>query len=143
MKFIRSFIGYMIAGVLVMAVWGQLTEAGGIFGGYLAATILVGPLWFMNHYINLVDNKNDAAFVDMGLAIGICGIFRDMFLTGTQSFVDSLPTILLVSLGAVVGGLVAAAIEKDMAKEVHEHVPEPGMTEEEMEKLDVQGGVEI
>lgn len=139
MKFARSFFGYMIAGVLVMAVWKELTAVGGIFGGYLASTILIGPLWFMNHYVNLVDNKDDAAWVDMGLAIGVCGIFRDTFLTGGHAFQGSLPTIGVVILGAIAGGFVAAAFEKDIAKDLLEtndstqgkNAPEPGMTAKE------------
>ncbi|MDT2759910.1 Lin0368 family putative glycerol transporter subunit [Enterococcus xiangfangensis] len=147
MKTIRSLLGYTIAGILVMAVWGQLTAAGGIFGGYLASTILIGPLWFMNHYLNLVDNKDDAAWVDMGLAIGVCGIFRDTFLNGANSLFNSLPTIGIVIVGAVLGGLVAAAVEKDMARDSviqndslqGQHAPEPGATQEEELKLS-EGG---
>lgn len=115
MKFLRSFIGYMIAGVLVMAVWGGLSSAGGIFGGYFAAVILIGPLWFINHYINLVDNRDGVAFVDMGLAIGVCGIFRDTFIQGVDSLVKSLPTLLIVALGAILGGIISAMIEKDLS----------------------------
>lgn len=147
MKFFRSFLGYMIAGILVMAVWNGLSAAGGIFGGYLAAIILIGPLWFMNHYLNLVDNKDNAAFVDMGLAIGVCGIFRDTFIQGSDAFVNALPTIGLSILGAIVAGLVAAAIEKDMSKDLlipensnsEKFAPEPGMTDSEENKLN-EGG---
>ncbi|MBO0446384.1 hypothetical protein JZO78_08510 [Enterococcus ureilyticus] len=136
MKFIRGLIGYTIAGMIVMAVWGQL-GAFGIFGGYLAAFIIIGPMWFMNHFVNLVGNEDDAAFVDMGLAIGVCGIMRDTFMNGTESLVSSLPTIGLVIIGAVIGGIVASAIEKSMAKETeHEATaPEPGITEKELDRL--------
>lgn len=148
MKFFRSFLGYMIAGMLVMAVWNGLSAAGGIFGGYLAAIILIGPLWFMNHYLNLVDNKDTAAFVDMGLAIGVCGIFRDTFMQGTEALTGSLPTIGIAILGAIVAGLVAAAVEKDMAKDLissggsstEKDAPEPGMTDAEENKLN-EGGL--
>ena len=116
MKFLRAFIGYMIAGSLVMAVWGELDSVG-IFGGYLAALIIIGPMWFMNHYVNLVGNPDDAAFVDMGLAIGVAGIFRDVFLNDVSALTGALPTIGMVALGAICGGLVAAAIEKNMAKD--------------------------
>lgn len=138
MKFFRAFIGYMIAGLLVMSVWGELQGAGGIFGGYLAATIIIGPMWFMNHYVNLVGNGDDAAFVDMGLGIGVAGIFRDVFLNDFSALTGALPTILIVCAGAVCGGLVAAAIEKNMAKEegqMEENAPEPGMNTREMEKI--------
>lgn len=138
MRFLRAFLGYMIAGLLVMSVWNELGAAGGIFGGYLPAIIIVGPLWFMNHYVNLVGNTDDAAFVDMGLAIGVAGIFRDVFMNNFSALTGALPTILIVSLGAICGGLVAAAIEKNMAKtetQMDENAPEPGMNLKEMEKI--------
>ncbi|HGF1448477.1 TPA: hypothetical protein ACF9FI_000124 [Streptococcus suis] len=117
MKFLRSTIGYMIAGMIVMSVWGAFANAYGIAGGYFAAFIIIGPMWFMNHYLGLIKHDPDSAFVDMGLGIALCGIFRDGFLYGFGSVVDSLPTILLVLVGAVLGGLVAAKVEEDMEKD--------------------------
>lgn len=99
-----------------MSVWSEM-GAFGIFGGYAAAIIIIGPMWFLNHYLNLVDNKASASFVDMGLAIGIAGIMRDTFLKGSPELAKALPTIGLVLLGAVLGGVCAAFVEKDMAKE--------------------------
>lgn len=91
----------------------------------------------MNHYLNLTGNEDDAAFVDMGLAIGVCGIARDSFMQGASVFSDALPTIALVIVGAVIGGIVAAAFEKSVAKEEQrdEKAPEPGMTEKELDRL--------
>ncbi len=137
MKFFRSFVGYCIAGMIVMAVWSQLGTYG-IFGGYLAAIIIIGPMWYMNHYINLTGNEDDAAFVDMGLAIAVCGIMRDTFIQGGDAFSTSLPTILLVGCGAALGGITAAFIEKDMAKKkefVNENPREPGLRRSDFEKL--------
>ena len=137
MKFFRSFVGYCIAGMIVMAVWSQL-GAYGIFGGYLAAIMIIGPMWYMNHYINLTGNEDDAAFVGMGLAIAVCGIMRETFLQGGSAFVASLPTILLVICGATLGGITAAYIEKDMAKKkdfINENPREPGLRRSDFEKL--------
>lgn len=117
MKFFKSTIGYMIAGMLVMSVWDEFADAYGIFGGFFAAFIIIGPMWFMNHYIELIDQSEGAAFVDMALGIGIAGIFRDVFMLGTSELVASLPTLLLVILGGALGGLAAGFIEKDMKKD--------------------------
>ena len=128
MKFLRSMVGYTIAGTIVMSVWNELGSFG-IFGGYLAAGIIIGPMWFMNHYLNLTGNEDDA--------IGICGIARDTFMQGSSVLTDALPTIALVIVGAVIGGIVAAAFEKSVAKEEQrdEKAPEPGMTEKELDRL--------
>lgn len=120
MKLLRAILGYSIAGILVMSVWGGFSEAAGFIGGYVGAIVLIGPLWFMNHYLNLVNNKSNAAFVDMGLAIAICGIFRDLFTQGLNSLIHSIPTIILVVLGGALGGIIAFAVEKDMAKDLEQ-----------------------
>ena len=117
MKFIHSTLGYMIAGMIVMSVWGAFANAYGIAGGYFAAFIIIGPMWFMNHYVGLIKHEPDSAFVDMGLGIALCGLFRDAFMNGFSTVIDSVPTILLVILGATLGGLVAAKIEEDMEKD--------------------------
>lgn len=117
MKFIRSTIGYMIAGLIVMSVWGAFAGAYGIAGGWFAALIIIGPMWFMNHFLGLIHHEPDSAFVDMGLGIGLAGIFRDAFMNGWGHVGSSVPTILLVCVGAVLGGYVAAKIEEDMEKD--------------------------
>ncbi len=139
MKFLRSMVGYMVAGAIVMSVWNELGSFG-IFGGYLAAVIIIGPMWFMNHYVNLTGNEDDAAFVDMGLAIGVCGIMRDTMLNGAEAFTSSLPTIMIVIFGAIAGGVVAAAFEKSMSSENERDAkaPEPGMTEKELDRLSIK-----
>ncbi|MFP7297044.1 Lin0368 family putative glycerol transporter subunit [Neobacillus niacini] len=121
MKFSRGVIGYCIAGMIVMSVWGPLSSKYGLMGGVLAAFFIIGPMWYMNHYVGLIDHEDDSAFVDMGLGIAICGMMRDFFMNGSSTLVDSLPTILLVTVGAVAGGVAAAYIEKDMAKKNVEH----------------------
>ena len=117
MKFLRSTIGYMIAGMIVMSVWGAFADAYGIGGGWFAALIIIGPMWFMNHYLGLIKHDADSAFVDMGLGIAFAGIFRDAFINGFDTLSSSVPTFLLVSLGAALGGFVAAKIEEDMEKD--------------------------
>lgn len=137
MKFFRGTIGYCIAGMLVMSVWTPLATDYGIFGGYLAAFIIIGPMWFMNHYVGLIENDEDAAFVDMAVGIGICGIMRDVFIQGGSELVTSLPTIGLVAIGAVLAGIISAIIEKDMAKkkEAKQEKTEPGTNIQEEERL--------
>ncbi len=119
MKFIRGVLGYMIAGMIVMSVWGPFAslESLGIIGGWLAAFAIIGPMWFMNHFLGLIHHEEGSSFVDMGLGIALVGIFRDVFLTADfATFVAAVPTMLLVSLGAALGGFTAAKVSADMAK---------------------------
>lgn len=118
MKFLRATLGYMLAGMFVMTVWGAFAGSYGIAGGYLASIIILAPMWYMNHYLGLIPNADGAAFVDMALGIGITGIARDGFMYGWQAVVESLPTIGLVALGAIIAGVVAAKIEENMQAEL-------------------------
>jgi hypothetical protein len=117
MKFLRAVLGYMIAGMFVMAVWGKMASDPviGIFGGWFAALSIIGIMWFMNHFLGMIHHDADSSFVDQGLGIAFTGIFRDFFMKdGVASLTLSLPTIGLVCLGAVIGGVLAVLVEKDM-----------------------------
>ncbi|MGB7595530.1 MAG: hypothetical protein WBL80_08185 [Erysipelotrichaceae bacterium] len=118
MKFLRAVLGYMIAGMFVMAVWGKMASdpSFGIFGGWFAALSIIGIMWFMNHFLGMIHHDADSSFVDQGLGIALTGIFRDVFMKdGVNTLVSSLPTLGLVAVGAVIGGVLAYLVEKDMA----------------------------
>jgi hypothetical protein len=119
MKFVRAVLGYMIAGMFVMSVWGKMADgtlnAAGIFGGWFAALAIIGIMWFMNHFLGMIHHDADSGFVDQGMGIALVGIFRDVFMKdGVNTLVSSLPTIGLVCLGALIGGFLAAKVEEDM-----------------------------
>jgi hypothetical protein len=117
MKFLRSVLGYAIAGMFVMSVWGPMAslESFGIIGGWFAAFAIIGPMWFLNHYVGLIPHESDSGWVDMALGIGVAGVMRDVFLAGSvDPLVATLPTLGLVILGGVLGGYVAAKVEESM-----------------------------
>lgn len=119
MKFLRAVVGYAVAGMIVMTVWGEFAgvEGFGIIGGWLAAFAIIGPMWFLNHFLGLIHHDADSGFVDMGLGIGLVGLFRDTFGPGgMDAFMAAMPTLLLVAIGAVLGGFVAAKFEENMEK---------------------------
>lgn len=117
MKFVKSTIGFAIAGMLVMSIWGDWAGAYGNLGGWFAAVAIIGPMWFMNHYIGLIHNDGNEAFVDMAWGIAWVGIMRDVFGTGGAGFdlgrlVESLPTIGLLTVGALLAGLAINFVNK-------------------------------
>ncbi|MEI7667611.1 MAG: hypothetical protein WCI62_01275 [Erysipelotrichaceae bacterium] len=131
MKFLRAVLGFFIAGVFVMAVWGKMADgtaligaegakvgigAFSIFGGWIAAFVIISPMWFMNHFLGMIPNTSEASFVDQGLGIALTGIFRDIFRStaGVDTFLSSVPTIILVCIGAAIGGYLAFIVRKDM-----------------------------
>ena len=113
MKHISTIIGTAIAGIFVMSVWGAFADAYGIFGGWFAGFIIIGTMWFLNHAVGLVNNGG--AFVDMAAGIGMAGTMRDVFMQGGEAFTAALPTLIVVLLGGIAGGFMAAKCEKYLA----------------------------
>ncbi len=114
MKHFGTIIGTAIAGIFVMSVWGGFADAYGIGGGWFAGLIIIGTMWFLNHVVGLVNN--DGAFIDMAVGIGMAGTMRDVFLNGGGAFTAALPTLIVVLIGGMAGGIAAAKLEQYVAK---------------------------
>jgi len=112
MKHLGTIIGAAIAGMFVMSVWGAFVGAYGLFGGWFAGFMIIGTMWYLNHAIGV--HNNDGAWVDMALGIGVAGFARGIFEGGIQAGIDSLPTLLFVAIGAVIGGITAVLLEKNV-----------------------------
>lgn len=115
MKHVGTILGAGIAGIFVMSVWGAFATSYGIAGGWFAGFIIIGVMWYLNHYLSVHGNKG--AWVDMAIGIGIAGTTRDMFNNGFQSGVNSLPTLALVIAGGIAGGIIAGLIQKEQSKQ--------------------------
>lgn len=114
-KNMSTMIGGAIAGIFVMSVWGEFAESYGIAGGWFAALIIIGTMWFLNHHIGLLHNPEEGAWVDMALAIGVCGTLIPVFTTGSISpVIESMPTLIVVILGGIAGGIIGEIVKKDV-----------------------------
>ncbi|SHK31643.1 Lin0368 family putative glycerol transporter subunit [Paramaledivibacter caminithermalis] len=118
MKHLGTMLGTAIAGMFVFAVWGKFASEYGIAGGWFAGLIIIGTMWFLNHYIGI--HNNDGAWVDMALGIGVAGIMMGVFKDGVQAGIDALPTLVIVILGGITGGIVAYKLEQYLAKKEEE-----------------------
>ncbi|MCR1898945.1 hypothetical protein NSA47_08105 [Irregularibacter muris] len=114
MKHLGTIIGTAIAGIFVMSVWGAFADAYGIGGGWFAGFIIIGTMWFLNHSVGLLNNGG--AFVDMAAGIGMAGTMRDVFMQGGEAFTSCLPTLVVVLIGGMAGGFVAAKCEQYLEK---------------------------
>jgi len=113
MKFLSAVVTFFFAGMFVFTVWGSLMGGPGIWGGVGAAAVIIGSMWFLNHYLNLTWQDGAHSFVDMGLAIFVAGWLSSALIAGDMGLlVESLPTVIFVSIGAALGGACAAMIEK-------------------------------
>ncbi|WP_432667213.1 hypothetical protein R9X47_12460 [Wukongibacter baidiensis] len=118
MKNIGTMIGGAIAGIFVMSVWGKFAETYGIGGGWFAALIIIGTMWFLNHHVGILHNPEEGAWVDMALAIGVCGTLIPVFAKlSIKPLFGSIPTLLIVIAGGVTGGIVGEMIKKDIERD--------------------------
>lgn len=115
MKHLGTIIGTAIAGMFVMGVWGAFAGAYGIAGGWFAGFLIIGVMWYMNHYIGIVNNEDGAAWIDMALGIAVAGTTRDAFMAGSFAPIStSMLTLIIVIAGGVTGGVTAGLIQKNV-----------------------------
>ncbi len=110
-RFVGTFFGQAIAGVWVFTIWPPMWQTYGVFGGWLAGFVVIGTMWFLNHYVGLTYNAEGAASVDMAVGIGIAGIVGPIIKEGA-TIGSSLPTLLYVVIGAIIGGVVGNWLDK-------------------------------
>jgi hypothetical protein len=68
-------------------------------------------MWYLNHFFGAMNNEG--AFIDQGMGIGTAGTFVAVFQQNSiEPFVSALPTLLVVIIGAAVGGATAALLQK-------------------------------
>lgn len=115
MKHLGTIVGAAIAGMFVMSVWGAFAGAYGIAGGWFAGFVIISTMFMMNHFVGI--HNNDGAWVDMALGIGVAGTARGVFEAGTiQVFIDSVPTLIVVSIGGIIGAIVAGLFQNTILK---------------------------
>ena len=110
--FLRSTLGFCMAGIVLNNAWSIFVNMFGIKGGWISALILTGTLWFINHHLGIVENKKEAMFIDMGLAVGLCSLIRDSLLKGISGFVSSIPTFVCVLIGGAIAGVLGGYLQK-------------------------------
>lgn len=69
MRYISTIIGSAIVGALVFGIWPKMWKSYGIAGGWLAAVMLMGIAWFMNHWLGIIENPPGKILVDQGWPI--------------------------------------------------------------------------
>lgn len=113
MKHVGSILGAALAGLFVFGIWGRFAGAYGIAGGWFAGLAIISIMWFMNHFIGIINN--DGAWVDLGLGVGVAGTASGGFANGWDTVPASFPTLGLVLLGAICGGITAGLIQNHLA----------------------------
>lgn len=120
MTFVRNVVGYGLAGLWAMSMWDALAASVlGLWGGWLAALIIIGTMWFLNHHLGLIRQAPRAVFIDMAFGIAFTGVARDVFLRQDfNALWSSLPTFVVVALGGALGGYLALQLERAFKEDV-------------------------
>lgn len=114
---LRSTLGFCMAGVILNTAWSIFVNMLGIEGGWISALLLTGTLWYINHYLGIVENKKEAVFIDMGVAVGLCSLVRDSLLNGITGFESSIPTFLCVLTGGIIAGVLGGHLQKILSRQ--------------------------
>ena len=73
-KYLSTFAGSAICGGFAFGIWPELWKTYGLMGGWLAATLIIGIMWYMNHYHGAILNPPGKIWLDQGWCIGSAGI---------------------------------------------------------------------
>lgn len=100
-----TIIGSFVFTFLVLSLWGRLVNSVGPIGGYIAALMIPGTMWILNHGIkNHLIHQTGSVWIDMAWAVGI-GVCVSSKIKGKKIF-KAKNTI----VAAVVGGMLAGII---------------------------------
>ena len=73
-QYLSTFAGSAICGGFAFDIWPELWKTYGLMGGWLAATLIIGIMWYMNHYHGAILNPPGKIWLDQGWCIGSAGI---------------------------------------------------------------------
>ena len=85
--------------------WGRLVNKLGAIGGFLAALVIVGTIWVINHGMeNHLIQQSGSGWIDMAWAAAI-GVFTASVVAGGK-IEKSFSNIGAAVVGGVIGGIV-------------------------------------
>jgi hypothetical protein len=89
-KYLSTFAGSAICGGFAFGIWPELWKTYGLMGGWLAATLIIGIMWYMNHYHGAILNPPGKIWLDHRFCrnrLGNCplsGRYHQLLLCGTH-----------------------------------------------------------
>ena len=112
-KHLSTFIGGAIVGSLSFGIWPEMWKTYGIMGGFLTATVVIGIMWYMNHWLGVMDNPKGKLWIDQGFPIAASGIVWGLvrFYPNSQ-FTHIFPTLICCLIGGALAGWAAHAVKQ-------------------------------
>lgn len=102
---ITTICGAFIFPFIIRLMWGRFVKVGGVIGGFVAAFVIVGTMWLLNHGVkNHLIVQSGVIWIDMAWPAAI-GIFTASVVAGgkiKKSFIN---------IGAaLVGGILSGVV---------------------------------
>ncbi len=108
-----TFIGGAIVGSMAFGIWPEMWKSYGIMGGFMAATIVIGITWYMNHWLGVIENGPGRLWIDQGLAVFGSGIAWAMVRFYPDSHIwQIMPTLVCCVIGGLLAGWAAFHVKK-------------------------------
>ena len=108
-QMLLTMLGGFILPFVILSIWGRLVLKWKAFGGFLAAFIIIGPIWLLNHGMDhsFITQSGDV-FIDMWLATGIGVYIHGLLSVGKiyQSWVNVIAAFVGGSLAGVVLNII-------------------------------------
>lgn len=102
---VLTIIGSFVFTFLVLTVWGRLVNSAGPVGGYIAALMIPGTMWILNHGIkNHFIYQTGSVWIDMAWAVGV-GVCVSSKIKGKKIF-KAKNTIIAAIIGGFIGGCI-------------------------------------
>lgn len=112
-RHVSTFIGGAIAGSLSFGIWPEMWKSYGILGGFCTATVVIGIMWYMNHWLGVIENAPGKLWVDQGLPIMGAGIAWGVVRFYPHTHVAQiLPTLVCCVIGGALAGWAAHHVKQ-------------------------------
>ncbi|WP_027108815.1 Lin0368 family putative glycerol transporter subunit [Lacticigenium naphthae] len=106
---ITTFTGALLFPLFLRLFWGKLTNIFGTIGGWIAALLIVGGMWVVNHGTQTAFiYQSSVIWIDMGLAAFV-GVFTASALKGGK-IKPALPVVLSGFTGAFIAGYLMSLL---------------------------------
>lgn len=100
-----TITGAAIFSFLVIVLWGKLVNKLGAAGGFIAAMLIPGTMWILNHGIrNHFIWQSGTVWIDMAWAVGI-GVLISSKIQGGK-VTNAQNTVMAVILSGIIGGYI-------------------------------------
>lgn len=76
--YLSTFAGSAICGGFAFGIWPELWKTYGLMGGWLAATLIIGIMWYMNHYNGAILNPPGKIWLDQAGALVLPGSLGEL-----------------------------------------------------------------